>query len=58
VDEDARSFESLWRHDLHLKPEENIEIIPWEQYLAGDRERYRGVPSLRLLERKLGLRRD
>ena len=55
---DARSFESLLHHDLHLKPEEKIEIIPWEQYLAEDRERYRGVPSLRLLEEKLGLRRD
>src|SRR5437763_4854271 len=58
VNEDAKSFESLWRHDLHLKPEEKIEIIPWEQYLAGGRERYGSVPSLRLLEQKLGLRRD
>lgn len=55
---DTKSFESLWRHDLQLKPEEKIEMISWEQYLAGDRERYGSVPSLRLLEEKLGVRRD
>jgi hypothetical protein len=55
---DTKSFEPLLRHDLSLKPEQKIEMISWEQYLAGDRERYRSVPSLRLLEQKLGLRRD
>jgi hypothetical protein len=57
-EEGIGSFEPLWRHDLQLKPDEKIERIPWEQYLAGDRERYRSVPSLRLLEQKLELRRD
>jgi FtsH-binding integral membrane protein len=52
------SFEPLWRHDLQLRADEKIERMPWEQYLAGDRERYRSVPSLRLLEQKLELRRD
>ena len=56
--DDTRSFESLWRHDLRLKPEDKIEMVSWEQYLAGGRERYGSAPSLRLLEEKLGLRRD
>ena len=54
-DADTKAFEPLLRHDLPLKPEEKIQMIPWEQYLAGDRERYRSAPSLRLLEQKLGL---
>jgi len=57
-DANARSFEPLLRHDLQLKPEEKIDMIPWEQYLAGDRENYRSVPSLRLLEQKLELQRN
>ena len=54
-DADTKTFEPLLRHDLPLKPEEKIEMIPWEQYLAGDPQRYRSAPSLRLLEQKLGL---
>jgi hypothetical protein len=53
------SLEPLWRHDLRLNPDEKIDRISWEQYLAGDRERYRRlVPSLLLLERKLELPGD
>jgi hypothetical protein len=53
------SLEPLWRRDLRLNPDEKIETISWEQYLTGDRERYRHlVPSLLLLERKLELPRD
>lgn len=54
-DANANSFEPLLRHDLQLRPEEKIDMIPWEEYLARDRERYRSVPSLRLLEQKLEL---
>lgn len=56
---DAESLECLWREDLKLKPQEKIEMISWEQYLAGDRGRYRNrVPSLHLLEQKLELPDD
>jgi hypothetical protein len=58
MEADARLFEPLIRRDLHLKPEDKIEMIAWEQYLAGNRERYGSAPSLRLLEEKLNLRRD
>lgn len=52
------SLEALLRRDLRMNPDENIERISWEQYLA-DREPYRQrVPSLVLLERKLELPRD
>jgi hypothetical protein len=53
------SLEPLWRRDLRINPEEKIDRISWEQYLAGDRQRYSQlVPSLHLLERKLELRSD
>jgi hypothetical protein len=53
------SLEPLWRRDLRLNPDEKIERISWEQYRAGDRERYHHlVPSLLLLERKLELPPD
>jgi hypothetical protein len=52
------SLEPLWRGDLGMNPDEKVERISWEQYLA-DRERYNQlVPSLLLLERKLELRGD
>ena len=55
---DTGSFEPLLRHDLQLKPGEKIELLSWEKYRAGPRERYRSLPSLGLLEKKLNLPRD
>jgi hypothetical protein len=56
ADLDARMFEPLLRQELHLAAGENIEIVPWDQYLAADRKRYQAaVPSLPLLEQKLGV---
>ena len=55
---DTRSFEPLLRRDLQLKPEEKIGMISWAEYRAGPRERYRSLPSLPLLEKKLNLPRD
>jgi hypothetical protein len=55
-DWDPKMFEPLVRRELGLGPEEQIEIITWEQYLQGGRDRYRDrVPSLQLLEQKLYL---
>ena len=55
-DWDPRMFEPLLRRQLGLRPEEQIEMITWEQYLQGGRDRYRNrVPSLQLLEQKLYL---
>jgi hypothetical protein len=52
------SLEPLWRGDLGMNPDEKVERISWEQYLA-DQERYNQlVPSLLLLQRKLELRGD
>jgi hypothetical protein len=55
---DAQLFEPLIRRDLALGPEDKIEMIPWKEYLAGKREAYSRVPSLRLLEEKLNLPRN
>jgi hypothetical protein len=56
ADLDARMFEPLLRQELHLAAGENIEIVPWDQYLAADRKRYQAaVPSLAALEQKLGV---
>lgn len=50
-----RSVEPLVRHDLQLPGSETIDIIPWGDYASGERHRYRAVPALKRLERKLGL---
>lgn len=50
-----RSVEPLLRHDLKLRDGEAIEMIPWQEYTAAGRQRYRTVPALKRLERKLGL---
>ena len=57
-DWDPAMFQPLLRRELQLRPEEKIELIPWAEYLQGGRDRYREVPSLQLLERKLNLERD
>jgi hypothetical protein len=55
-DWDPKMFEPVVRRQLGLRPEEQIEMITWEQYLRGGRDRYRDrVPSLQLLEQKLYL---
>jgi hypothetical protein len=53
--ENLGSFEALLRRALKIKSDERIEMIAWEEYLQGGRDRYRGVPSLALLEHKLML---
>jgi hypothetical protein len=58
-DWDPKMFEPLVRRELRLGREEEIEMIPWEKYLQGERGRYRSsVPSLQLLEQKLYLQVD
>jgi len=58
-DWDPKMFEPLLRRELKLAPEEKIEMITWEQYRQGNRDRYRtSVPSLQLLEEKLYLKED
>jgi hypothetical protein len=58
-DWDPKMFEPLLRRELNLGPEEKIEMITWEQYRQGNRDRYRkSVPSLQLLEEKLYLKED
>ncbi|MEY2565048.1 MAG: hypothetical protein QOH88_3241 [Verrucomicrobiota bacterium] len=53
-DWDPRMFEPLLRRELNLSPDEKIEMITWEEYRQGNRDRYReSVPSLQLLEQKL-----
>ena len=54
-DKSLGSFDALLRRDLNLKSGEKIEMIAWEEYRRGGRDRYRGVPSLPLLEHKLNL---
>jgi hypothetical protein len=59
ADWDPMMFEPLVRRELRLGPEEQIEMITWEKYLQGGRDRYRtSVPSLQLLEQKLYLQVD
>ncbi len=50
---DFRAFEPLFRHDLPLPDAENLEFVPWSPSFSGAGGLYEGVPSLRLLERKL-----
>jgi hypothetical protein len=58
-DWDPKMFEPLLRRELNLSPGEQIEMITWEQYRKGDRDRYRtSVPSLQLLEQKVYLNDD
>jgi hypothetical protein len=57
-DIDPRMFETLVRRDLRLSRDEQIELIPWEEYLAGREQWSAAVPSLPLLERKLRLNRE
>jgi hypothetical protein len=58
-DWDPMMFEPLVRRELRLGREEQIEMITWEKYLQGGRDRYRSsVPSLQLLEQKLYLQVD
>jgi hypothetical protein len=58
-DWDPRMFEPILRRELRLEPSDPIEIIAWEKYLHGERDRYRkSVPSLQLLEEKLYLKED
>jgi hypothetical protein len=55
ADTTLRSVEPLVRYDLGLRPDEPLATIPWAEYADGDRERYRAVPALKRLQRKLGL---
>jgi hypothetical protein len=55
ADTTLRKVEPLLRRDLRLPASEAIEMIAWADYVAGNRERYRGVAALKRLERKLGL---
>ena len=57
-DVDARMFEPLLRRELHLDSDQRIELLPWENYLAGDKTMYGAVPSLRPLEQKLKVKED
>jgi hypothetical protein len=54
-EESLGSFEALLRRELQIRSGEKIEMIAWEEYLRGGRDRYHGVPSLQLLEHKLNL---
>ena len=38
---------------VQLTPDEQIEVIPFNAYLSGDRERYIAAPSVRAFEKKL-----
>jgi hypothetical protein len=57
-DQSIGSFHALLRRELQLRSDEKIEMIAWEEYLRGGRDRYRAVPSLQLLEHKLNLDRQ
>ena len=53
----VETFLPLLRHDLHLPPNEKIELAPLQSYRS-DPERYRPAPSVKILEQKLDLARD
>lgn len=55
---DVTRFLPLLRRELQLTPDEQIEVIPLNAYLSGDRERYIAAPSVRAFEKKLDLARD
>ena len=50
--------EPLLRRELHLGGDQQIELLPCEHYLAGDKMRYGAVPSLRPLEQKLRVKEE
>ena len=54
---DVETFLPLLRRDLHLPPNEKIDLVPLKTYLT-DRERYGVAPSVYAFERKLLLARD
>jgi hypothetical protein len=52
---DVKTFLPLLHHDLRLPHDEKIELISLEDYRAGDPERYRAAPSVKVFKQKLEL---
>lgn len=55
ADWDAQMFLPVVRRELRLGPNAQLATVPWENYLSGDRSAYAKVPSLKQLERRLGI---
>ena len=54
----VETFLPLVRHDLGLRPEEQIELTSVAAYRESEPERYRLAPAVKAFERKLEIGRN